>query len=206
MAATYGPQIVNAKVAMEHEEEGDFGNAWLQLNAEGTGTGGWKLVSFEPGQEVILERNENYWRGWEGNHFERIIIRVVEEVATMRQLVEAGDVDIMDRFSVDYEWIDEFQQNPDAQRRSLATAPRSSTSSMTVGRPLASPEARQAMCYAYPYQEVIDGVYMGLRLAGRTAPSRRRCSASRRTVSSSRPTSTRRRSCSPRRECAKGRS
>ena len=49
MAATYGPQIVNAKVAMEHEEDGDFGNTWLQLNAEGTGTGGWKLVSFEPG-------------------------------------------------------------------------------------------------------------------------------------------------------------
>jgi ABC-type transport system substrate-binding protein len=88
MAATYGPQIVNARVIMEHEEEGDFGNAWLQLNAEGTGTGAWKLVSFEPGQEVILERNENYWRGWEGNHFERIIIRVVEEAATMRQLVE----------------------------------------------------------------------------------------------------------------------
>ena len=71
LAATYGPQIVNAKVAMEHEEDGDFGNAWMRLNAEGTGTGGWKLVSFEPGQEAILERNENYWRGWEGNHFER---------------------------------------------------------------------------------------------------------------------------------------
>jgi ABC-type transport system substrate-binding protein len=112
MAATYGPQIINAKVVMEHEEEGDFGNAWLQLNAEGTGTGAWKLVSFEPGQEATLERNPDYWRGWEGNHFERIIIRVVEEAATMRQLVEAGDVDIMDRYSVDYEWIDELQQNP----------------------------------------------------------------------------------------------
>src|SRR5829696_2626389 len=32
---------------------------------------------------------------------------------------------------------------------------------MTEAGPLASPEARQAMCYAYPYQEVIDGVYSG---------------------------------------------
>src|SRR5215213_923708 len=111
MAATYGTQIINAKVVMEHEEEGDFGNAWLQLNAEGTGNGGWKLVSFEPGQEAILERNPDYWRGWEGNHFERIIIRVVEESATMRQLVEAGDVDIMDRYIVDYEWIYDLQQS-----------------------------------------------------------------------------------------------
>src|SRR5918995_2280328 len=44
MAATYGVQIVNTKVVMEHEEEGDFGNAWLTLNAEGTGTGAWILA------------------------------------------------------------------------------------------------------------------------------------------------------------------
>src|SRR5918994_1770296 len=160
MAATYGPQIINAKVVMEHEEEGDFGNAWLQLNAEGTGTGGWKLVSFEPGQEATLERNEDYWRGWEGNHFERIIIRVVEEAATMRQLVEAGDVDIMDRYSVDYEWIEELQQNP-ALNVDLGDSTEVLFQIMTVGGPLASPEARQAMCYAFPYQEVIDGVFIG---------------------------------------------
>jgi peptide/nickel transport system substrate-binding protein len=160
MAATYGVQIVNTKVVMEHEEEGDFGNAWLQLNAEGTGTGAWKLVSFETGQEVILERNPDYWRGWEGNHFERIIIRVVEEAATMRQLVEAGDVDIMDRYSVDYEWIDELQQNP-ALNVDLGDSTEISFQIMTVGGPLESPEARQAMCYAYPYQEVIDGILLG---------------------------------------------
>lgn len=62
-ASTYGPQVVNAKVAQEHAEDDDYGNAWMQLNAEGTGTGAWKLASFEPGQEVILERNETYWKG-----------------------------------------------------------------------------------------------------------------------------------------------
>jgi peptide/nickel transport system substrate-binding protein len=160
LASTYGPQVVNAKVAMEHEEDGDFGNTWLQLNAEGTGTGGWKLVSFEPGQEVILERNESYWRGWEGNHFERIIIRVVEEVSTMRQLVEAGDVDIIDRFSVSYEEIDALKQVP-TLTVDISDSTEVEYFSMTEAGPLASPEARQAMCYAYPYQEVIDGVYSG---------------------------------------------
>jgi peptide/nickel transport system substrate-binding protein len=160
MAATLGVQIVNVNAVMEHEEEGDFGNAWLQLNAEGTGTGAWTLTSFEPGQEVILERNETYWRGWEGNHFERIIIRVVEEAATMRELVEAGDVDIMDRYSVDYEWIEALQQNP-ALNVDLGDSTEVSFQIMTVGGPLASPEARQAMCYAYPYQEVIDGLLLG---------------------------------------------
>ncbi|MCA9880841.1 MAG: hypothetical protein KC442_23750, partial [Thermomicrobiales bacterium] len=52
LASTYGPQVVNAKVALEHAEDDDYGNAWMQLNADGTGTGAWKLASFEPGQEV----------------------------------------------------------------------------------------------------------------------------------------------------------
>src|SRR6476620_4993185 len=160
MAATYGPQIINAKAVMEHGEEGDFGNAWLQLNAEGTGTGGWKLVSFEPGQEVVLERNPDYWRGWEGNHFERIIIRVVEESATMRQLVEAGDVDIMDRYSVNYEWLGELQENP-ALKVELGDSTEIVFLIMAVTGPLESPEARQAMNYAFPYQEVIDGLLKG---------------------------------------------
>ena len=42
---------------------------------------------------------------------------------------------------------------------------------MTEGGPLASPEARQAMCYAFPYQEVIDGVFKGYA-RGPTASSR----------------------------------
>ena len=33
---------------------------------------------------------------------------------------------------------------------------------MTVGGPLAKPEARQAMCYAYPYEAVLKGEGMAL--------------------------------------------
>jgi peptide/nickel transport system substrate-binding protein len=160
LASTYGPQIVNAAVSLSHEEDGDFGNAWMRLNAEGTGTGAWRLVSFEPGEQAILERNPDYWRGWEGNHFERVIVRVVPEFATMRQLVEAGEVDIMDRFIIDFSAIDELQQVP-TLTVDLSDSTEVTYYSMTEAGPLASPEARQAMCYAFPYQEVIDGVFAG---------------------------------------------
>ena len=64
----------------------------------------------------------------------------------MRQLVEAGDVDIMERYSVDYEWIDELQENP-ALNVDLGDSTEISFIIMTVGGLLASSEARQAMCY-----------------------------------------------------------
>ncbi|MGI9252868.1 MAG: ABC transporter substrate-binding protein, partial [Thermomicrobiales bacterium] len=100
LAATSGPQVVNVKVAMEHEEDGDLGYAWMQLNSDGAGTGPYIVTEADPATGVVMERNPDYWGGWEGDHLDRIIVRVVEEFATMRQLVESGDVDIMDRFSV----------------------------------------------------------------------------------------------------------
>ena len=52
MGATYGVQVVNVKVAMEHEEDGDFGNTWMMSYAEGTGTGPYRITGFEPGEHV----------------------------------------------------------------------------------------------------------------------------------------------------------
>jgi len=160
LASTYSPQVVNVKVALQHEEDGDWGNAWMQLNAEGTGTGPYRIVQFEPGELLIMERYEDYWGGWEGPHFDRIIVRVVEEAETTRQLIERGEVDILDRLSTGVEAIADFEQNPD-----LKVDRRTTTEVeyyiMTVAGPLATPEARQAMCYAFPYQEVLEGVYLG---------------------------------------------
>ena len=160
MASTYGPQVVNVQVAREHEEDGDWGNAWLQTNAEGTGTGPYRIVEFEPGQQLVMERHDGYWGGWEGPHFDRIIVRVVEETETARQLIERGEADLLDRLSAGVQAIPAFEQNPDL------TVDRRTTTEveyyiLTEGGPLASPEARQAMCYAFPYREVIEGVYLG---------------------------------------------
>jgi peptide/nickel transport system substrate-binding protein len=161
MAATYGPQVVNVKVAMANEEEGDFGNAWMRLNSEGAGTGPYIVTEADPATGVILERYEDYWGGWEGAHVDRVIVRVVEEPATMRQLVEASEVDIMDRFGARFEDVEELSQNPD-----LVVDIQDSTEveyfAMAVAGPLATPEARKAMALAYPYQDVIEGVYLGL--------------------------------------------
>ena len=161
LASTYGPQIIDAKGAKAFEEDDDLGNTYLQTNAgDGLGTGGWTVSSFEPGSQVVLARNPTYWRGWEGNHFEKVVIRVVEEPSTMRQLVESGDVDIIDRFSVQIEAIPDYQKN-DKLKVDLSDSTEVEYMTMTVGGPLTTPEARQALAYAFPYQDVLDGIYKG---------------------------------------------
>ncbi len=158
MASTYGPLIVNAKLLKEHEEDGDWGHIWAQTNAEGTGSGAYRITSFEPGQELQMERFEDYWRGWDGNHFEKVIIRTVTENETRRQLLEQGAADIVD--SLTTEAYDALSQNPDITIQTQYTT-RSDYFAMAVAGPLESPEARRAMNYAFPFADVIEGVYAG---------------------------------------------
>ncbi|MCC6315102.1 MAG: ABC transporter substrate-binding protein [Thermomicrobiales bacterium] len=158
IGSVYGGQIVNANVARAHEEDGDWGNTWAHTNTAGMGTGPYQITAFEPGQQAVFARNEAYWRGWEGDHFDRIVIRVVEETATRRQLIERGEVDIVD--SLTPEALQALEQNPEltVDKHYSMTV---DYFILTVAGPLASPQARQAMCYAFPYDEVVAGVYKG---------------------------------------------
>ena len=160
MGATYGTQVVNVKVAMEHEEDGDFGNTWMMSNAEGTGTGPYRITGFEPGENVTLEKYDGYWAGWEGDHFDKVIVRTVNGSQTLRQLLESGEVDITDRIALPADTVKDMESNPDL-KVDRKTTTEVVYMTMTEYGPLESAAARQAMCYAFPYQEVILGAYAG---------------------------------------------
>jgi len=58
------------------------------------GTGPYKLALWLPVEQVILERYDGYWRGWEGNHVDYMITFNITEWSTRRTMFEAGDLDI----------------------------------------------------------------------------------------------------------------
>src|SRR5258708_31449876 len=51
--------VVEKKVAMEHEKNGDYGNEWLKTNSAGSGP--YILRSWKANDSVVLEANPNYW-------------------------------------------------------------------------------------------------------------------------------------------------
>ncbi len=158
MAAAFGTAIVNVAALREHEVGGDWGHAWAQTTTEGLGTGPYRVTAFDTMQGASLERYDDYWRGWEGQHFDRVELRVVPEAETRRSLIERGDADIAANLPLSA--VRELQRDPAMVvdlRYNLAVR----FLALTVAGPLASPEARQAMCYAFPYDEVVEGVYGG---------------------------------------------
>jgi peptide/nickel transport system substrate-binding protein len=171
MAAPYGTAIVNAALAKQHEVDGDWGHGWAQTDGDGLGTGPYRVTSFDQADRLVMERFDNYWGGWSGEHFDQIVVRLVTEAETRRQLIEQGDADIVQNIALDA--IDDLEVNPDItvdRQPNLIVR----YLAMTMAEPLLSWEARQALCYAFPYTEVLEGAFLGYAKPAR-GPVNERC-------------------------------
>ena len=70
-----------------------YADAPLSETASHTAASGpYELVEFVPDDHIILERNENYWRG--PADIERIVFRIVPERSSRIAMLETGEVDI----------------------------------------------------------------------------------------------------------------
>jgi peptide/nickel transport system substrate-binding protein len=158
IAAPTGAAIANAAALRAHEVDGDWGHSWAQTHNDGIGTGPYRVTSFDVEEGVVLERYPEYWRGWQETHFDGVTIRVVTEPETRLALIENGEADIATTLPL--ATVKELEANRELlvdRRFTLAV----SYVAMTVAGPLRSSEARQALCWAFPYDDVIDGVYAG---------------------------------------------
>ena len=70
------------------------GTDWF-MEGNAVGTGPYRLVQWEKSQQVVLEKNEDYWGGWTGDEFDRVVYRLVAEVATQVQMLRGGEGDLM---------------------------------------------------------------------------------------------------------------
>lgn len=89
LTATIGG-IVDKKLAMEHDKDGDLGNEWLKTKSAGSGA--YKVVSWKPSESVTLQSNPDFYKG--APAMERVIVRHIQESATQRLLLEKGDIDV----------------------------------------------------------------------------------------------------------------
>jgi peptide/nickel transport system substrate-binding protein len=154
LAAEYGTGLVSPAVFTEHSTgPDDQGHEFLQGHAVGTGP--YMLESFEAGNQAVLVRNPTYWRGWEGSHFDRVILRSIPEAATRRQLIESGEVDIA--YAGTAEDTAAIRDNPNLVAGAFKNL---ELVYIILGEygPLASPEARQAMNYLFPYDDFVSTV------------------------------------------------
>jgi peptide/nickel transport system substrate-binding protein len=86
-----GPgSVLDSKLVMENEKDGDLGAAWLNSNSAGSGMFGFE--GWKANDRVILTRNDAFWG--EPSAMKRIIMRHIPESQNQRLMLEKGDIDI----------------------------------------------------------------------------------------------------------------
>lgn len=86
-----GPgSILDSKLVMENEKDGDMGADWLNTRSAGSGPFGFE--GWKANDRVILTRNDAFWGT--PSAMKRIIMRHIPESQNQRLMLEKGDLDI----------------------------------------------------------------------------------------------------------------
>jgi peptide/nickel transport system substrate-binding protein len=171
LASQYGPLVVSPAEVEAHKTADDpWAHEWVLANPVGTGP--YKFKEYLQNDSIVLERFEDYHKGWDGPHFDTIVYRIVEESSTRRQLVESGEGDALTQ-SLTPEDVVNIEE---AGELNVIRYDSTNADWVTVNYVrVADPKVREALAWAYPYNDVRDGVYRGLyqRTSGPNTPTTR---------------------------------
>jgi peptide/nickel transport system substrate-binding protein len=154
--------VVDSKLAMEHEKDGDFGYNWLKTNYAGSGP--FKIRDWRANEVIVLERNENY--SGEKPPLARVIYRHIPETATQRLMLEKGDIDIARNLGP--EEIEAVSKNDNIR---IEKAPKGTVYYFSLNQKneiLAKPQVREAIKYLVDYDAIGDTIMKNLGIKHQT--------------------------------------
>lgn len=128
-------------------------NEWI-AEAKNCGTGPYILKSAKWGDEVILEAFEDYWGGWGDKYFSQVVFKKISETATRRQMIEAGEATIT--VELPYSDVNALKENPSVKVNIEPSWQNLIGMFNTQKPPLDNVKVRQALAYAFPYEQVIN--------------------------------------------------
>jgi len=133
-------------------------NTWIEEKS-GCGTGPYKLKSSKWGDEVILEKFDDYWGGWKDNTFSTVVFKKVSEPATRRQMIETGEATIT--VELPFSDVNVLKNDPKVVVHVDPSLQNMIGMFNTQKPPLDDGKVRQALSYAFPYEQVISTVIGG---------------------------------------------
>ncbi|WP_404455895.1 glutathione ABC transporter substrate-binding protein [Oceanobacillus kapialis] len=153
-AAIMSPDVIEEDYA-QLEEGGDV-DAYINQNPAGTGP--FKFESWNPGAEVVLTKNEDYWG--EPAKLNSVTFKVVSEQSARIAELETGASDVADNIGPN-----NISRVENADGLSLLQEPSVSLSYVGFNaqkEPFDDVRVRQAISMAINKEAIIDGVYNGV--------------------------------------------
>ncbi|MGG5819432.1 ABC transporter substrate-binding protein [Falsiroseomonas sp. HW251] len=138
--------------------DSDKATEWLNGNSAGTGP--FRLVRWERNNQILLQRNPNYWGG--ASPYERVVIRHLSDSAAQLLAVRRGDVNAA--FNLIPEQIATLRGDANVRidrMPSLDFVYMAVTENPQANPVLAKKEARHAIGYAIDYDGIINNLLGG---------------------------------------------
>jgi peptide/nickel transport system substrate-binding protein len=151
----------DSAAAQEHATEDDpYATEWIKRNGSEAGHGPYVIEEWNTGDSVVLRAFDEYHRGRPA--VDKVVYKFVESSATRLSLLKQGAVDIA-RDLLPSE-LEEAESTPGlevtswtgARSRILMLIP-----NLSAREEFQDPRVRQALAYAAPYGEIVDGIYRG---------------------------------------------
>jgi peptide/nickel transport system substrate-binding protein len=142
---SYTSVVLDKKLLVEHEKDGDFGNAWMKTNEAGSGP--FKLKAFKANEALVLDTNEAYWGPKPA--IKHVLIKNVTESATQQLLLQKGDIDVARNLLGD-----QLKAITSDKGVKFVSAPKATLWYMglnVTNKELGNPDVRQAMKYLVDY-------------------------------------------------------
>jgi len=145
------PFIINSKVALANATADDpWATEYLHRNTAGSGA--FVVERWEPGQQLVYTRNDN-WSSGELPEVSRVIMREIPSPSTRRALVERGDIDM----SYEVPPKDALELRDKGDLNVISTPIENSlfvVACNEIFEPFKNKKVRQAMAYAIPYEDI----------------------------------------------------
>ena len=150
-SSTYAAWIMSPAI-------GDRGTEWFNAGNV-AGTGPYVIRRHQPGERTVLERFDDYWGGWGDDHVDIAVLEVVEDTVLREQMLVSGQVD----WAVDLEAdnLGRIDAAPGVRVDRSPSYINYAGHFNTRLAPLDDVRVRQALSYAFPYED-----YVGLALGG----------------------------------------
>ncbi|TAG27670.1 MAG: ABC transporter substrate-binding protein [Burkholderiales bacterium] len=158
--------VYNSTLAKKNATEKDpWAAEWLKTNEAGGGA--YKVASWKPGQEIALERFDE-WKSGPLPKLKRIIQRDVPSAGNRRALIQRGDIDMT--YSLPPKDFADFMA--DKGKLKVASMPIENSIfylGMNTSRaPFNNVKVRQAVAWALPYDKMFENAFYkrGIRMDG----------------------------------------
>jgi peptide/nickel transport system substrate-binding protein len=168
-AAPYASYIFSPKV-VEYANASNMTDPkvaeWLNKGND-VGSGPYKLVKWDPENEVILEKFDKWW-GWKEPGYplassdapDVFIIKIIKDATTQERMLKAGEIDIAEY--IPPETLEEFKKDPNFVVVTQPTFQNLLLLLNTKKPPLDNLLVRKAIAHAIPYEDIVKVARAGL--------------------------------------------